>query len=128
MLKRIFSLLAVHALCDYPLQGEFLAKGKDPYAPNPGVPWYQCLGAHALIHGGGVFVATGSVGLGIAETIVHAAIDYGKTANKYSFNTDQALHVGCKVLWAAIVELQDNDASFFSYVSQDDEVALDQSQ
>lgn len=33
-------LLAGHALCDYPLQGDFLAKAKNRAAPLPGVPWY----------------------------------------------------------------------------------------
>lgn len=115
MIGRLFKMLCIHALCDYPLQGEFLARGKDPYTPHAGVSWYQCLAAHALIQGGGVMVATGSPALGVAETIAHAAIDYGKCAGKFGYNTDQALHVGCKVLWAVIAE---GPALFFNYQLQ----------
>lgn len=100
-MKKLFLLLAAHALCDYPLQGDFLARGKNHKAPLPGVPWYQCLAAHALIHGGAVSLITGSLGLGIAETLAHAAIDYGKSTGLYGFDADQALHVGCKLIWAA---------------------------
>jgi hypothetical protein len=98
----LFLLLAAHALCDYPLQGDFLARGKNHRNPLPGVPWYQCLAAHALIHGGAVALITGSVWLGVAETIAHAAIDYGKSEGAYGFNYDQYLHFLCKVLWWGI--------------------------
>jgi hypothetical protein len=95
----LWLLLAGHALCDYPLQGDFLARGKNHRQPLPGVPWYQCLVAHALIHGGAVALITGSVGLGIAETVAHGVIDYGKSEGGYGFNTDQCLHVLCKLAW-----------------------------
>ena len=32
-------LLAAHALADYPLQGDFLSKAKNRFAPLIGVPW-----------------------------------------------------------------------------------------
>ena len=32
-IERLILLFAGHALCDYPLQGDFLAKGKNP-RPN----------------------------------------------------------------------------------------------
>lgn len=96
-------LLAAHCLCDYPLQGDFLAKAKNRVAPLPGVPWYQALGAHALIHGGAVALLTGVWWLGLAEALAHAAIDDGKCRGKLSFNQDQALHVGCKVAWVVVV-------------------------
>jgi hypothetical protein len=97
-----FWLLAAHALCDYPLQGDFLAKGKNHKAPIPGVPWYQCLTAHALIQGAAVAMLTGSVRLGIAETVLHGSIDFGKCSGWYNFTDDQLFHVACKILWVAL--------------------------
>lgn len=92
-------LLAAHGVCDYPLQGDFLAKGKNHKMPLPGVPWYQCLIWHSMIHAGAVALITGSLALGIAEFAVHCLIDYGKCSGWFGFNTDQAFHVACKVGW-----------------------------
>lgn len=97
----LFALLVAHALCDYPLQGDFLSKAKNRFAPIPGVPWYQALGAHALIHGGAVALITGSAWLGVGEVVAHAFIDDLKCSGWIGFNTDQALHIGCKLLWLA---------------------------
>lgn len=96
------ALLFGHALADYPLQGEFLSKAKNRTAPIPGIPWQQALGWHAVIHGGFVGLITGLWWLGVAEAVIHAAVDDAKCRGKISFNTDQAIHVGCKVVWAAI--------------------------
>ncbi|WP_305805962.1 DUF3307 domain-containing protein [Stenotrophomonas sp. YIM B06876] len=105
-LLQLFALLIVgHALADYPLQGEFLARAKNRFAPVSGVPWYQALGAHALIHGGVVGVITGSLLLGVLEFAAHALIDDLKCARRIGFNLDQALHVGCKLLWVAVIAL-----------------------
>lgn len=95
-------MLVGHAVCDYPLQGDFLARGKNHTAPLPGVPWYICLIAHALIHGGAVAYITGSTKLGEAETLIHMCIDYGKCAGWFGFKTDQCLHVACKVIWVIL--------------------------
>lgn len=102
-LSLFFVLMVGHAVADYPLQGDFLARGKNHTLPIPGVPWWQCLGAHALIHGGAVALATGMPALGVAEALAHAVIDHLKCAGRLSFNQDQAAHVACKVLWVAIV-------------------------
>ena len=103
-----FMMMVWHAMADYPLQGDFLAKAKNRTAPIPGVPWYQALGAHAAIHAGGVGVITGSVWLGLAEFVAHFLIDDAKCKGNIGFNTDQALHVICKAAWAliAICELE----------------------
>jgi hypothetical protein len=96
------ALIAAYALCDYPLQGDFLARAKNRAAPIPGVPWYQALGAHAIIHGGAVALLTGSPLLGLAEVLAHATIDDAKCTGKIGFNTDQTLHIACKAAWAAL--------------------------
>lgn len=95
-----FWSLVGHAVADYPLQGDFLARGKNHKAPLPGVPWYQCLVWHAMIHAGAVALATGSVALGLAEFFAHILIDFSKCQGWFGFNTDQALHIVCKIAWA----------------------------
>jgi len=97
-----FGLIAAHALCDYPLQGDFLSKAKNRLAPIPGVPWWQALGGHAAIHGGAVALVTGVWWLGLAEAAAHFVIDDLKCAGRISFNFDQTLHLFCKVAWLAI--------------------------
>jgi hypothetical protein len=94
-------LLAGHAVADYPLQGDFLAKAKNRANPIPGVPWYHGLLPHAAIHGGMVGLITGSMTLGMAEFVAHCFIDDAKCMGRISYNTDQALHVACKVAWVA---------------------------
>ena len=101
-MNRLFAMLVGHALADYPLQGDFLAKAKNRDAPIPGVPWWQGLGAHALIHGGMVALVTKSNALGVAEMAIHAITDDLKCRGKLSYNQDQAIHIGCKVLWALL--------------------------
>lgn len=98
------ALLAAHALADYPLQGDFLSKAKNRTAPIPGVPWFQALVAHAIIHGGAVALITGRPILGVAEAVIHAITDDLKCRGKLSFNQDQAIHAGCKLLWAVLAK------------------------
>lgn len=96
------ALIVGHAIADYPLQGDFLARAKNRTAPIPGVPWWQALGAHAIMHGGVVGLLTGIWWLGMLEALAHAAIDDAKCHGRLSFNQDQALHVLCKGVWLLI--------------------------
>lgn len=99
----MFGLLVFgHALADYPLQGDFLARAKNRTAPLPGVPWRQALWAHALIHGGFVALITGNWWLGVLEMIAHALIDDAKCRGFIGFNADQALHIACKLQWVLL--------------------------
>lgn len=104
-LTPLFYMLVAHALCDFPLQGDYLARGKNHRSPIPGSPWPILLIAHALIHGGAVALLTGSLALGLAETAVHTVIDYAKCDGCIGYTTDQALHVLCKVVWLLVVVL-----------------------
>jgi len=99
---RLFMLIVGHALADYPLQGDFLARGKNHRNPIPGVPWYQCMFAHAAIHAGAVCLVTHSLPLGCAEFAVHFAIDFFKCDGRLTFNEDQALHYVSKIAWAVL--------------------------
>ncbi|MNR45031.1 hypothetical protein D3C85_1638410 [compost metagenome] len=98
----LFFLVAAHALCDYPLQGDFLAKAKDRNTDIGKIFWPHALGAHSMIHGGAVALITGSVGLGVAEVVAHAITDFLKCEKRISLNVDQAIHLICKAVWAGI--------------------------
>ena len=93
------ALIVAHMLCDYPLQGDFLAKAKNHTAPIPGVPWQQALASHSIIHGGAVWLLTGIWWLGLLEALSHALIDWAKSQKHFGFHTDQFLHVAFKALW-----------------------------
>ena len=98
-----FLLLVGHAICDYPLQGDAVAINKNRNAKTElqkHVPWYYWLASHALMHGGAVALITGSVTLGIAETVAHFLIDFGKCEKLFNIHIDQLLHIICKLLWA----------------------------
>lgn len=99
----ILALFAGHALCDYPLQSDFVAKGKNPNTAFLGMDWRWIMAAHCLIHAGAVLLITGSLRMALAEYVIHCITDYSKCEGKIGFNTDQAIHYGCKILWAVLV-------------------------
>lgn len=99
----LLALVVAHALCDYPLQGDFLAAAKNRRKPIKGVPWYQAMTAHCLIQAGAVFVITHSLPIGVLEFVCHFAIDMTKVDETISFNVDQLLHVACKFAWVLIL-------------------------
>ena len=98
----VILLIGAHAFADYPGQGDFLSKAKNRTAPIPGVPWWQALGAHAAIHGAVVALITGLWWLAVAETVIHFVTDDAKCRGRISFNTDQTIHLLCKVAWAVV--------------------------
>ena len=102
MITILFYLICGHALCDFPLQSAAIAVEKNPNSTSElqkHVPWYYWLSSHALIHGAAVSLITGSVILGIAETVAHWFIDLGKCNKLYSIHSDQVLHILCKIIW-----------------------------
>lgn len=94
-----------HALCDYPLQGDWLSNAKNPtLALLPGERiWPLALLSHAGIHAGAVQIITGSWLLAGCEFFAHGWIDYGKCRGFVGYNVDQALHLACKVLWLILL-------------------------
>lgn len=123
-LAAFFALLVGHVIADYPLQGDFLARGKNVSAPIPGVPWRTILASHALIHAGFVwavmaaFVALAGLPLknaitfgmciGAVEFVLHGAIDHLKCSGRLgegegedAFNRDQLVHACCKAGYVA---------------------------
>jgi hypothetical protein len=96
-------MLIGHAVCDFPLQSEWLARGKNPnmhLVPGETI-WPSALASHAAIHAGAVKLITGSWLLAAAEFFTHCGIDYTKCRGLLTYNQDQGLHVICKLVWAA---------------------------
>lgn len=98
----MFWLLVAHAVCDVPLQTGCGSKHRHRPEGANGM-WLYGLSAHALIHAGGVALATGSVALGIAEFFAHWITDFLKCDGYYGMKTDQGLHLIAKIVWATIV-------------------------
>ena len=98
-MRELFGLLVGHAVADFGLQSEWMGKHKSPHESLPYVPWYYVLGAHGVIHGGAVYLVTGSVVFGVAETVLHSVIDLGKCRGYYGIHVDQGFHLVCKLLW-----------------------------
>ncbi len=97
MANLLVYLILAHLLADYALQGDFMAKAKNRYAPIPGVPAMTVLLSHAFIHAAFVHLITGSIYCAAFEAGAHAAIDDWKCQGGITFNADQLLHVLCKV-------------------------------
>jgi hypothetical protein len=102
-LQLLAYMLAAHALCDYPLQGDWLSKAKNPtldLVPGETI-WPLALTSHALIQAVAVQLVTGSWLLGCTEFVVHWLIDLAKCRKVFGYNADQLLHIGCKVAYFA---------------------------
>ena len=106
-LQVLFALCIGHAVADFPLQGEFLATGKNRrfliHLGDPSRPvqiWVVCMTMHCLVHTGAVWLITGSALLAAVEFVIHWGIDVAKCEGKTTFNQDQCLHVLCKVGYA----------------------------
>lgn len=96
-------LLAGHFLADYPLQGEFLAEGKNRHTMLGRTWWPHALTAHAAIQAGVVTGLTGSASLGVCEFVIHWATDWLTCEKRIDRTTDQAIHLLCKFVWWTIV-------------------------
>ena len=107
ILDVLFLLIVAHAVCDFVLQPEAMAMGKsrtDARHQNEGFPpWYIWLSAHALTHGGAVFLITQSLSLGIVEVLIHMAIDWLKCEDKIGFHLDQGLHLLTKLVYIGLL-------------------------
>jgi Protein of unknown function (DUF3307) len=98
-----FALAVAHALADFPLQGDYIAKQKTRASAGSDEEWIIALLAHSLIHAGCVWLVTGSMLLGAVELLLHALIDIGKGQRKFGLLTDQALHLGCKAIYVLLI-------------------------
>jgi hypothetical protein len=105
----LFLALCVgHALCDFPLQGDFLARAKNHRAPvaaanGSAFPWWIALTAHAAIQAGAVALLMHSPTFGLLEFGAHWMIDYGTSEGRTGgYAGDQFAHVACKALWVVL--------------------------
>lgn len=94
IIETLLLLLAAHWVCDYPLQGDFLARAKKE---GP-LPNYHLI-AHSGIHAGAVYLVTGDIVLGFAEWFLHTWIDHNKNKDRISFRMDQTFHIICKLMY-----------------------------
>ena len=109
-MEMLFKLLIGHALADYALQTDTMARGKNRHNVPQGIPpgqkvvavWWHFLSAHALIHAGAVWLVTGNVWFGLAEFVLHWCIDFAKCENWTNPHQDQAFHVACKVAYVLL--------------------------
>lgn len=103
MIETFLLLVAAHFLADYPLQGDFLARGKNRLNPIPDIPFWHPLTAHSAIHGGFVGLITGSYIIGLFEFAIHWITDDAKCRGWIGYNTDQAIHIMCKIAWVGLL-------------------------
>ncbi len=99
-----FTLLFCHFLADFPLQGDFMAKAKNPLA-NPFSIWFFALFGHCIIHAGFIFLLTKRMELAGIQFITHFVVDYSKCVGAFgldarSFAVDQLLHIAMLFLIA----------------------------
>lgn len=105
LLQILFYMLTAHALCDYPLQGDWLSKAKNPtldLVPGERI-WPMALSGHALIHAAAVQIITGSWLLFAIEAVAHGLIDYSKCKGLFGYNADQYLHIVCKLTYVICI-------------------------
>lgn len=101
-MAELLALLMGHAVADFALQNDFVARYKSPLtdaSPFGATIWPYVLGAHGLMHGAVVWAITQNPWLGLAETLVHSVVDYAKCTKRIGWYADQGLHLVCKLLW-----------------------------
>lgn len=104
-IQMLGALVIGHAVADYPLQGDFLAKAKNRHTSIPGIDWWVAMAMHCLIHGGMVWAITGNMWLGYSEFTIHFLIDCSKCDGLIDFKHDQLIHLSCKGLWMTLARL-----------------------
>ncbi len=107
-----FALAIGHAFADFPLQGDFLSRGKNRHAEpmkladgkgSPKNLWVYLMSAHCLIHAGFVWAITGSAIFAFAEFVAHWAIDALKCEGRTSFTLDQWMHLATKAVFVLLI-------------------------
>ena len=101
--------MAGHALAEFVLHPEVMGYGKNRnseihHNEQSMFPhWSYWLTGHALIHGAIVYLVTGSLLLGLIETLAHWVIDFLKCDGRLSMHQDQAIHIAFKFAYAAFL-------------------------
>lgn len=107
MIGLFIKLMFVFAITDVALQTEWMADNKRFIHPVTihEIPWYYAMGSHAMINGAGVWLVTGNVWLGVAESVSHFGIDYMKCQNITGPHLDFIFHVVCRIGYVLIFKL-----------------------
>ena len=98
----ILKMLFAHILGDFILTSEAMSRYKNRHIERkPGIPrWGYWLTAHAALHSGLMYMATGSYFAAGYILLMHWLIDYAKCDKKITADQDQAAHVACIIfLW-----------------------------
>lgn len=98
-----FAFVIAHALADFPLQGDYLAREKQRRTASSRESWIVALSAHSAIHAGGVWIVSGLALVGLVELILHWLIDWGKGEDRFGYATDQILHLACKACYVLVI-------------------------
>lgn len=97
-----FVLCFGHCLCDFPLQSDKIAKGKNPGLALEDIAWPYWMAGHAGTHALAVALLSGNAWLGLGEFAAHFLIDWGKCRGMFELGVDQGLHLGCKAIWTLL--------------------------
>lgn len=109
LIENLFILIFGHALADFVLQPDAMGYGKNrndkihdkEHSLFP--VWWYWLTAHAMVHGGVVYLITDSLLLGVIESVIHWVTDFAKCEGWIGMHQDQAIHIGCKVAYAFVL-------------------------
>lgn len=93
-------LVLGHFVCDYVLQTDSIALGKNKTIDPAkfGVNWYYWMTAHASTHSLFVYIVTMNIWACLFELVSHFVIDHLKCNKFYGLHVDQLLHIVCKVI------------------------------
>ena len=97
------AFVVMHALADFPLQTEYLARQKSRKRADSRSDWLVALSAHCVIQAGGVWLVSGSLAIATAEFLLHGLIDLGKGEGKFGIVADQSLHLCCKLAYVLVL-------------------------
>lgn len=109
ILPLLFQMLIGHAVADFVMQPKAMGFGKNrnnmqqTKADSVFPRWYYWMTAHALVHGGAVYIISGSAWLGLIETILHWCIDFAKCERWINLHVDQMLHIVCKLVYCLLI-------------------------
>lgn len=104
----LFMMLFLHALGDFALQSESMAKGKNKHLKPEYIPegqkykitWFYWLSAHAFIQGGLIFIFFPVVWIAITEVIFHFVLDFLKCENITNPHIDQISHILLRIIYS----------------------------
>jgi len=113
MFDLFLKLIFAHAIADFLLQPDKMAKYKSSHTPpsknlipkgeDPQSFWIHFLLAHAMINGAAIYALTSIAWMAFVEIFVHAYIDYQKCESKISIHQDQLLHLLSKIIYILIL-------------------------